>query len=91
MQYHSCVCAFLGMQSPRIGLIPVLEGFAFHYIGLKCLFGTVTKYPDILFGHFCLKMQNGQWKGGKSRPLLSNILGRAEKGKQASFFFFFYA
>ena len=25
MQYHSYVCAFLGMQSPRIGLILALE------------------------------------------------------------------
>ena len=25
MQYHSCVCAFLGMQSIKIGLILVLQ------------------------------------------------------------------
>ena len=51
------VCAFLSMQSPRIGLILVLEGVVFHYISFKCLFGTVTIYSDILFYHFCLKMQ----------------------------------
>ena len=49
-----CVCIFLGIQpgtqSPtRIGLILVLEGIVFHYNRLKCLFGTVTIYFDILF------------------------------------------
>ena len=42
------VCAFLGMQSFRIDLIPVLEGMVFHHIWLKYLFGTVTIYSDIL-------------------------------------------
>ena len=34
MQHHSCVCAFLGLQSLRIGLIMVLEGIVFHYVPL---------------------------------------------------------
>ena len=52
------VCSFLGMQSPRIDLILVLEGVLFHYSRLKCLFRTVTIHSDILFEQFCLKMQN---------------------------------
>ena len=52
-----CVCAFLGMKSPRIGLILVLEGVVFHFIWFKCLFETVTIYSDKLFEHICLKMQ----------------------------------
>ena len=43
------VCAFLGMQSPRIGLILVLEDVVFHYSRLKYLLETVTTYSDILF------------------------------------------
>ena len=43
-------CAFLGMQSHRIGLIMALEGVVFHYIKLKCLLGTVT----CIFWHFLL-------------------------------------
>ena len=88
MQYHSCVCVcvceFLGMQSPRIGLILVLEGIVFHYMWLKCLLGTVTIYSDILFEH-CVKMQNLK-KKKKSQTIFSDILEWSEKGKQTSFF-----
>ena len=47
MQCHSCVCAFLGMKSPRNGIILVLEGVVFHYSRLKCLLGQFTIYSDI--------------------------------------------
>ena len=43
------VCAFLGIQTLKIGLILVLEGIVFHYIWLKYPFGIVTIYSDILF------------------------------------------
>ena len=49
MQCHSCVYAFLCMQSPGNDLILVLEGVIFQYSRFKCLLGTVTIYSDILF------------------------------------------
>ena len=72
------------MQSHRIGLILVLESVVFHYSWLKCLFGPVTIYTDILFPNFCLKCKIEREKK-KSWPLFFNILGRSEKGKQTYF------
>ena len=46
MQYR--LCALLGMQSLRIGLILVLEAVVFQYIWLKYLFGTDTIYSDFI-------------------------------------------
>ena len=45
------VCAFLGLQSLRIGLILVLEGILFHYIWLNAFLGQLLQciYSDILF------------------------------------------
>ena len=83
------VCEFLGMQSLRIGLkFLVLERVVFHYIWLKYLFGTVTIYPDNLFWTFLFKNTklSIKKKKKKGQPLFSDILGRSEKGKQASFF-----
>ena len=82
-----CVRALLSMQSPRIGLILVLEGLVFHDVWLKCLFGTVTIWHFIwtfLFENAKLRIKKKKKK--KSWPLFSNILGQLEKGKQSSFF-----
>ena len=35
------MCVFLGMQSPRIGLIPVLEGVVFHISGQSASLGQL--------------------------------------------------
>ena len=82
--YHSCLCAFLGMQTLKIGSILVLEGIVFHYIWLKYLFGTITIiYFDILFQHFCLK-RNWVWKKNKKqkgRSLFLFWVGRKRANK----------
>ena len=86
----SCLCALLSMQNPRVGLILVLEGLYFmHYIWLKCLLGIVTIYSDILFHHFCLKIQNWEFKKKKKADPYFPIfwIGR----KRVDFFFFFEA
>ena len=61
MQYHSCVYAFLGMQSPRIVLILVLEWLYSIIAGLMP-FGDSYSISDILFEHFYLKIQNRELK-----------------------------
>ena len=89
MQCHSCVFILGHTQSPRIGLILVLEGVVFHYSRLKCLFGTVLYYT---FWHFVLtilfenaKLRMSKKKKKKRWPLFSKIFGWSEKGKQTSF------
>ena len=92
------VCAFVGMQTLKTGLILVLEGIVFHYIWLKILY-WVTNY---IFWHiiltFFFKIQN--WvskkkkerkkkkKKKKSRPLFSNNLGRSVGKGQTNIYFF---
>ena len=81
-----CVYAFFGMQSPRIGLILVLEGVVFHYIWFECLFETVTIYSEILFEHFLFK--NGKLRIKKKKATLTfRYFGSVGKG-QANIFFF---
>ena len=103
------VCAFLGMQKLRIGLIPVLEGVVFHYIRLKYfLWGKFLYILTFCWKHFVfkntqlrikkkkkkrkrtIKKERKKKKKNKSWPLFSETLGRLEKGKQTSFFLFFF-
>ena len=65
MQCHSCVCAFLGMKSPRNGIILVLEGVVFHYSRLKCLLGQLLYILTFNFNNFVLKIQNYRIKKKK--------------------------
>ena len=87
MQYIH-VCAFMGMQSVRIGLILVLEEGCIPLYLVKEPFGgaVIKQFCTILFQHFCLKMQNSVSKKKKRWPLFSDILGRSVKGKQTFIF-----
>ena len=68
MQCHSCVCAFLGMKSPRYGIILMLEGVIFHYSRLKCLLGQLLYILTFnLNNNFVLKIQNYRIKKKKKR------------------------
>ena len=66
------------------------KGVVFHYIWLKYRFGTVTIYSDILFSHFCLKIQNWVSKKKKKKKkkmtLSFQYFGSVRKGQTNTFF-----
>ena len=76
------VCAFLGMQNLELMLILVLKGVVFLYIWLKNLLGQLFKNSNILFEHFCQKMQNWVSKKKKAEPL---SVGRKRANKHLFF------
>ena len=48
IQYHSCLC-ILGHAEPQNCFNPGVRGGLYQHNWLKCIFGTVTTYIDILF------------------------------------------
>ena len=84
-----CVCAFSDMQSPRIGLIMVLEvgvgGLYSIKSGLSAFLGQLLYNLTFYFSIFVLKCKIEN-KKGKKKPTLIFRYFRLEKGKQTSFF-----
>ena len=76
------VCSFLGIQSPRIGLILVLEGIEFHLVKLPFL-GQLLHTLTFCSNSFVWKCKiDNQKKKKKSQPLFSNIwVGRKRANK----------
>ena len=92
MQYHLCVCIFRHARpsklvDPGVGrycitlyLVEIPFGDSYYIFRHFILF-----FIFYLFIFVLLKIQHRVLKKKKSRLLVSNILGRSEKGKQTIF------
>ena len=84
------VCAFLGMQSLRIGLILVLEMVVFQYIWLNTFLGQILYILTFYLNVFVEKYKVEHKKKKKKKKQLTHVnwfFGSVrKKGKQTSIF-----
>ena len=92
MQYHSCVCALLGMQQNlRIKVNPGVErGLYSIASGKRTFWDSYNKIVTFYLNIFVKKCKTEYQKQNKQKkqtnkkktdPFFPNILGRSEKGK----------
>ena len=91
LYFQQSVCAFLSMQSLRIGFILVLEGDCIPFDPLRIPFGTVTIHSDFIFKSWKCKLEcqkKKKKKKNESGPFFFQYFGSVRQGQTNIFFFY---